>query len=228
EAQAEAARREEAARAARAEARAAQLAAERAAAEARAKAARDAAAKAAAEEAAREAARREAAQQEAAREAAAQQAAADEAAAQQAAAQQAAAQEAAPAAPAEPVSTTPSSSSGVSAVIAFAQAQLGEPYVWGGEGPGIWDCSGLTMMAWRQAGVYMSHYTGAQWAETQRVPLSDLRPGDLVFYGSSGASSHHVGLYVGNGQMIEAPHSGAVVRYASIYRSDLLPYGGRP
>ena len=84
------------------------------------------------------------------------------------------------------------------------------------------------MMAWRQAGVYLSHYTGAQWAETSRVAISDLRPGDLVFYGSDGPSSHHMGLYVGNGQMIEAPHTGAVVRYASIYRSDLLPYGGRP
>lgn len=83
-------------------------------------------------------------------------------------------------------------------------------------------------MAWQQAGVYLSHYTGAQWAETQRVALADLAPGDLVFFGASGESSYHVGLYVGDGQMIEAPHTGAVVRYASIYRSDLLPYGGRP
>ncbi|MFZ1373712.1 C40 family peptidase [Nostocoides sp.] len=84
------------------------------------------------------------------------------------------------------------------------------------------------MMAWRQAGVYLSHYTGAQWAETARVPIDQLAPGDLVFYGSSGSSSHHMGLYVGGGQMIEAPYTGAVVRYASIYRSDLIPYGGRP
>jgi len=122
----------------------------------------------------------------------------------------------------------PPSSGGVSAVIAYAQAQIGKPYVWGGTGPNGFDCSGLTLMAWRQAGVYLSHYTGAQWAETARVPISDLRPGDLVFYGSSGESSHHMGLYVGNGQMIEAPRTGLNVRYASIYRSDLLPYGGRP
>ena len=122
----------------------------------------------------------------------------------------------------------PPSSGGVSAVLAYAQAQIGKPYQWGGSGPNSFDCSGLTMRAWQQAGVNLSHYTGAQWAETARVAISDLRPGDLVFYGSSGPNSHHMGLYVGDGQMIEAPYTGANVRYASIYRSDLLPYGGRP
>lgn len=112
--------------------------------------------------------------------------------------------------------------------MAYAEAQLGKPYEWGASGPDTFDCSGLTMMAWRQAGVYLDHYTGAQWTETARVPLDSLQPGDIVFYGSSGETSYHVGLYVGGGQMIEAPHTGAFVRYASIYRSDLLPYGGRP
>ena len=119
---------------------------------------------------------------------------------------------------------------GVSAVIAFAQAQIGKPYEWGAAGPGTWDCSGLTMKAWAQAGVYLSHYTGYQWGETSRVALGDLRPGDLVFFGSDGPSSHHVGLYVGNGTMIDAPHTGADVQYDNIYSfgGDLLPYGGRP
>jgi peptidoglycan DL-endopeptidase CwlO len=121
-----------------------------------------------------------------------------------------------------------SSHGGVSAVIAFAQAQIGEPYQWGAAGPGSWDCSGLTQMAWSQAGVNLSHFTGYQYSETRRVLLSDLQPGDLVFYGDSGETSHHVGLYVGNDQMIEAPFTGAFVRYASIWRSDILPYGGRP
>jgi cell wall-associated NlpC family hydrolase len=76
--------------------------------------------------------------------------------------------------------------------------------------------------------VNLSHYTGYQWSETRRVPLSDLQPGDLVFFGATGETSHHVGLFVGNGKMIEAPHSGALVRYASIWRGDILPYGGRP
>ena len=131
--------------------------------------------------------------------------------------------------PADPApAPPPPSSGGVSAVIDYARAQIGKPYLWGGAGPDSFDCSGLTMRAWERAGVNLSHYTGAQWAETQRVAISDLQPGDLVFYGSAGPSSHHMGLYIGGGQMIEAPYTGANVRYGSIYRSDLLPYGGRP
>ena len=126
-----------------------------------------------------------------------------------------------PAPPASP-------SGGASAAISFARAQIGEPYLWAAAGPDSWDCSGLTQMAWAQAGVNLSHYTGFQWDETSRVALGDLQPGDLVFFGDSGPTSHHVGLYVGNDQMIEAPHAGAFVRYASIWRSDILPYGGRP
>ncbi len=122
----------------------------------------------------------------------------------------------------------PPPASGVEAVLAYARAQLGKPYEWGADGPDSFDCSGLTMTAWQQAGVYLSHYTGAQWAETERVALADLMPGDLVFYGSTGETSYHVGLYVGDGQMIEAPRTGLDVRYASIYRDDLLPFGGRP
>ena len=100
---------------------------------------------------------------------------------------------------------------GVGAVIAYAQAQIGEPYLWGAEGPGSFDCSGLTMKAWQQAGVYLSHYTGAQWAETDRVPIATASPVTSLLR-RSGGSSHHVGLYVGGGQMIEAPHTGAYVR----------------
>ena len=222
-----------------AEARAAAAAAAEQArlAEARAQAARDAAAKKAAQEAAQRA-REEAARQaaaaraaeEAARQAARDKAARDrEDAAQQQAprpAPQPAPQPAPEPAP-QPAPAPPAQSGGVSAVLAYARAQLGKPYQWGGEGPNSFDCSGLTLMAWRQAGVYLSHYTGAQWGETSRVAISDLRPGDLVFYGADGPSSHHVGLYIGGGQMIEAPHAGANVRVASIYRSELLPYGGR-
>jgi cell wall-associated NlpC family hydrolase len=85
------------------------------------------------------------------------------------------------------------------------------------------------MRAWAQAGVSLSHYTGAQWDETARVPLSDLRPGDLLFFGDTGPTSHHVGLFIGGDEMIEAPYTGATVRIATFWdRSDLLPYGGRP
>lgn len=118
----------------------------------------------------------------------------------------------------------------MAAVIAFATAQLGKPYLWGGSGPNMWDCSGLTQAAWSRAGVNLAHYTGFQWDETTRVSLADLQPGDLVFYGGSGPSSHHVGLYVGNDMMINAPNTGSFVRYDNIYGfgTDLLPYGGRP
>ena len=134
----------------------------------------------------------------------------------------------APSAP-SPISDAPvPSRGGVSAVIAFARAQIGKPYQWGAAGPDTFDCSGLTLMAWARAGVNLSHYTGYQWAETRRVLLSDLQPGDLVFFGDSGPTSHHMGLYVGNDMMIEAPYTGAYVREASIWRSDILPYGGRP
>ncbi len=202
------------ARAAAAEAaRQARLAADRA------KAARSAAAKKAAQQAAARAAA-EAARQRAAAEAAQQ-------AADQAAHQQHNQHKPKPK-PDNPPPPPPPSHGGVSAVIGYAQAQLGKPYQWGGSGPDSFDCSGLTMRAWQRAGVNLSHYTGAQWGETSRVAISDLRPGDLVFFGSSGPNSHHVGLYVGGGQMIEAPYTGANVRYASIYRSDLVPYGGRP
>jgi len=177
----------------------------------------EAAAKAAAEKAAREAAERAAA------------AAAAEAAARAATAAPPPATTKATTKPTSTPPPPPAPSSGVAAVIAFARAQLGERYVWGGAGPDVWDCSGLTMMAWRQAGVRLSHYTGYQWAETDRVPISQLRPGDLVFYGTSGPTSHHVGLYIGSGQMIHAPNPSTVVKIASIYSmSDLLPYGGRP
>ena len=191
-------------------------------AEAEARAA--AAAKAEAERRAREVARREAARQEAAR----------QAAARQQRQQRRTSQAPAPAPPVvsspapAPVDPPARRSGGVGAVIAFAQAQMGEPYVWGAEGPGSWDCSGLTMKAWQQAGVYLSHYTGFQWAETRHLPISARQPGDLVFYGVSGSASHHVGLYIGGDQMIEAPHTGANVRISTIWRSDIIMEVGRP
>jgi len=130
--------------------------------------------------------------------------------------------------PSYPSPPPPASRGNVDAVIAFARAQIGETYLWGAAGPDEWDCSGLTMVAWAAAGVSLSHYTGWQWAETSRVALADLQPGDLVFYGDSGETSHHVGLYTGDGMMVEAPRSGVPVREASIWRSDIIPEGGRP
>lgn len=116
---------------------------------------------------------------------------------------------------------------GAAAAIAFAKAQLGKPYLWGGTGPGAFDCSGLTLGAWTSAGGRLPRTAQWQYDATSRVAIADLQPGDLVFFGSSDRTIHHVGLYVGGGTMIEAPHTGAVIRYSSIYRRSLLPTGGR-
>jgi cell wall-associated NlpC family hydrolase len=105
-----------------------------------------------------------------------------------------------------------------------ARQQLGKPYQWGAAGPDSFDCSGLTMWSWRKAGVDLPHYTGAQYSSTVHIPLSELRPGDLVFFRSDVS---HVGIYVGNGQMIHAPHTGDVVRYASNYSEGSPVYAGR-
>jgi cell wall-associated NlpC family hydrolase len=122
----------------------------------------------------------------------------------------------------------PAPSSGAAAAIAYAQAQLGKPYEYAAAGPGSFDCSGLTMMAWAAGGVSLPHQSGLQWDMLPKVPISQLQPGDLVFFGDSGPTNHHVGIVVAPGTMIEAPHTGAVVRYASYYRSDLISTGGRP
>ncbi|MFI8519090.1 NlpC/P60 family protein [Streptomyces sp. NPDC085481] len=104
--------------------------------------------------------------------------------------------------------------------IAFAQAQLGKPYVWGATGPSAYDCSGLTQAAWRAAGVSLPRTTYSQINAGRRVSRSELAPGDLIFF-YSGIS--HVGLYIGGGQMIHAPRPGAPVRVAPI---DEMPFAG--
>jgi cell wall-associated NlpC family hydrolase len=97
----------------------------------------------------------------------------------------------------------------------WALSQLGKPYLWGGAGPQSYDCSGLTMQAWGHAGVPLLHWTGYQWEEGPHVPLDQLQRGDLVFYAtdtSDPATIHHVGIYIGNGMMVDAPYTGAFVR----------------
>jgi peptidoglycan DL-endopeptidase CwlO len=126
---------------------------------------------------------------------------------------------------AAPVGPPPPAAAGAQKAVATAEAQLGKPYQWGGAGPDSFDCSGLTMYSWAAAGVSLAHSAATQYDETSHVPIADLAPGDLVFFGSP---PYHVGMFVGNGQMIDAPHTGANVEYDSIYWADLLPYGGRP
>jgi len=112
--------------------------------------------------------------------------------------------------------------------VAYAQAQLGKPYAYAAAGPDAFDCSGLTMMAWRQAGVLMEHGSQAQYNAFPHVPIDQLQPGDLVFFGSSGPTNHHVGIVVGPGVMIDAPHTGAFVELVSYFQPDLVPLGARP
>ncbi|HWB66528.1 MAG TPA: NlpC/P60 family protein [Mycobacteriales bacterium] len=99
------------------------------------------------------------------------------------------------------------------AAVSFAYAQLGKPYVYGGAGPSAYDCSGLTMRAWGAAGVALAHNAAAQQASVPAVSLSDLQPGDLVFFGRP---AYHVGIYIGGGRMIHAPHTGTVVQITSL------------
>ena len=126
------------------------------------------------------------------------------------------------------LSNLPAPSAGAAAAVAYVRAQLGKPYVYAGTGPGSFDCSGLTMMAWAQGGVSMTHGSQAQYDAFPHVPISQLQPGDLVFFGSSGPTNHHVGMVVGPGLMIDAPHTGAFVQLVSYYRPDLVSLGSRP
>ena len=95
--------------------------------------------------------------------------------------------------------------------VQYALSQVGDRYVAAASGPSAFDCSGLTMTAWRQAGVSLPHYSRSQYSVTRRIPLSQAQPGDLVFYFGNGA--RHVGMYIGNGKMVHAanPRTGVVV-----------------
>lgn len=109
-------------------------------------------------------------------------------------------------------SATGSASSSANKAVNYATAQLGKPYIFGGTGPTGYDCSGLTMMAWRAAGVDLPRVVPDQYNAIRHVNKSDLQPGDLVFFDSLG----HEGIYVGGGRFIHAPHTGTDVQYASM------------
>ncbi|MGP3949526.1 NlpC/P60 family protein [Streptomyces sp. 7N604] len=103
--------------------------------------------------------------------------------------------------------------------IEYAFAQLGKPYEWGAEGPKAFDCSGLTSQAWAHAGRRIPRTSQLQWKRLRRVPVRELRPGDLVVY-YRGAT--HVALYIGNGYVVQAPRPGAVVKVSPVAANPLL------
>jgi cell wall-associated NlpC family hydrolase len=118
-----------------------------------------------------------------------------------------------------------SGSGGASVAVQWAYNEIGKPYVWAAAGPNSFDCSGLTQYVWGKAGVYLGHYTGDQWNRGTHVSRDQLQPGDLVFFAyntSQPSTIHHVGIYVGGGMMIEAPHTGAYVRKVPAFRSDYI------
>lgn len=109
------------------------------------------------------------------------------------------------AAPAKPKSTpsvTTSTPKGDKA-SAFAKKQIGDPYLWGGNGPNRWDCSGLTSGAWRSVGVSIPRTADQQWKKLKRVSLNSLKPGDLIAFGYSSSYANHIGIYVGNGYLVD-------------------------
>ena len=127
-------------------------------------------------------------------------------------------------APSAPVPSVTAASPNAQVAVDAALSKVGAPYAWGASGPDSFDCSGLTMWAWGQAGVSLPHNSGMQYSATPRVAQSDLQPGDLLFFGSP---IHHVGMYIGNGQMVEAPYTGLSVRVTAAFRSDYVG-AGRP
>ncbi|MGW6138137.1 NlpC/P60 family protein [Streptomyces sp. NPDC055140] len=103
--------------------------------------------------------------------------------------------------------------------LAYAVNQIGKPYVWGAEGPAAFDCSGLTSKAWEHAGESIPRTSQEQWARLPRVPLNELRPGDLVVYFPEAT---HVAMYLGDGMVVQAPRPGARVKVSPIAANPLL------
>ncbi|MGC4937539.1 C40 family peptidase [Kribbella sp. DT2] len=120
---------------------------------------------------------------------------------------------------------------GASAAVAFALSQLGDPYVWAATGPDSWDCSGLTMKAWKKAGVALPHYSVAQYEQVRHISEDELRPGDLIFWAENSndpGTIFHVAMYLGGGRMVHAPRTGRPVTIDSIYYWEDPDFFGRP
>jgi cell wall-associated NlpC family hydrolase len=115
----------------------------------------------------------------------------------------------------------PPSGGGAAAAVRYAYAQVGKPYQYGADGPGSFDCSGLTMMAWRQAGIDLPHSAAGQYSIGRHVSQSELQPGDLIFRYSP---ISHVAIYIGNGLQIAATHTGSSVKVQSAFTSSVVGF----
>ena len=170
----------------------------------------------------REEAERRAAEEAAARAAAAQRR--QEQQRQQQATQRQQATQSQPAAPSSPApSSAPAPRANAQVAVDAALSKLGSPYLWGATGPDRFDCSGLMVWAWAQAGVSLPRTSHGQFTNLRSISRSELQPGDLVFAGSPRV--HHVGMYIGNGQIVHSPRSGYTVSIRSMERSDLRGFG---
>jgi cell wall-associated NlpC family hydrolase len=116
--------------------------------------------------------------------------------------------------------TTVAASGRAGAAVSYAMAQVGDAYVYGAAGPDAYDCSGLTMASWAQAGVALPHSSSAQYSSGPQVPASALQPGDLVFYYSP---ISHVGMYIGNGMIVHAANPSTGVQVVGLYS---MPFSG--
>jgi cell wall-associated NlpC family hydrolase len=126
---------------------------------------------------------------------------------------------------AKPSGPPPAVSGAAGTAVTFAWNQIGKPYKWGAAGPNSYDCSGLTSASWRAAGKGIPRVAQDQYKGTARVSQAQAAAGDLVFFGSSTSNITHVGLYIGNGQMVHAPTTGKTVQVSSINRSNLRGFG---
>jgi len=128
---------------------------------------------------------------------------------------------------AAPAVVTAARGTAAAVAIGYARRQIGKPYLWGGTGPGAYDCSGLVMEAWASAGVSIARTSQQQWATERHIPASRAQAGDLVFFaGSDGTMTDpgHVGIVTGPGRMIEAYATGYPIRVSSYDRPDLVGF----
>ncbi|MEU9119121.1 C40 family peptidase [Streptomyces sp. NPDC048506] len=130
----------------------------------------------------------------------------------------------------EPTAAPTRTRSGVQRAVDYALAQLGKPYIWGGNGPVGYDCSGLVQQAYQRAGISLPRVAADQYGAVTKISQSSLRRGDLLFWSSNGRQSgvHHVAVYLGDGRYVEAPRPGKDVRISVLYRGYYPTFFGRP